>query len=1243
MRIPVLYLAPWVDFGGSDKGTIDWFRWIDRDRYAPSLITTQPSGNRRLAEVYPFAEEVWALPEHMAGPSFPSFIFDFIHTRGVRLLHIMNSRLAFELLPDLAARDRPPAVVVQLHVEESDRSGYVRYVCTRYGNLVDAFSVTSQHLARAVEAYDIPPSRIHVIPSGVDAEHEFNPERVAPRDGFEASGAFTVLFAGRLADQKDPFLMVEVARKLVERHPNVRVEVVGDGPLEPALRRRVQELGLTDRVGFHPPAQELARWLASSDALLMTSTFEGVPYTIYEAMAMGVPVVAPALPGNLELVEDGGTGFLIEPRIDRDAYVTALGRLIEDPRLREELGSAARARALERFSLRDMAADHETLYETLLSRRASRADGPASPAARSGRVSASSSARIELCQRPPRGYPLVSVVTPCFNHGHYLPSLITSVEQQDYPAIEVIVVDDASTDRQTLDELERLESSGRAKIIREERNGGPSRTRNRGIAEAAGRYLLPVDADNMLLPGAISRLVEQLRDAGEQVGFVYPSFQYFGTRDSRFDAPAYNLFTLLHGNFADTCSLLDRMIFDAGVRYPEDMEIGHEDWDLALELAGRGVFGEPSRGPVMLYRKQGFTRSDLVEYRQPPFVVEIQMRHPELFGSPHDVGSWGRYKDPTLAVKRRWSPALSVVCTAPVEFETAPGRSLLAGLRGQSCPDLELIAECPRRPAHSEVNVRRIPPGLAGTDMDRVQEALDLSRGRFVLMSLCAEVLMRDRTVVEKLMRGFMIDPDLDAVVLADVGVEGRFPMRTLPEIGPGARAHTVVWRTSANERLGALPLRDGDLLDSAVEAMEDAGLSLQWRHYPAGARIDPPALPCGDFRTVSVHAVNGAQPPATSKEREQRLGVCPAIPAMRPGQVRRWTWSAAWMPPETRPLVRHVNVDGTRRIVTNDHAPPPGFKIEFEIGSIQRFSPPGTVRLVHRDGRFLTHPRGSERPEEDEELGHLEQSPLPLFVGAERALLDDGSETIVLASERDPVRARARELTFLGFLEGYPNEPIAIPPHTHAWQRSHVILLRVLDRPARRHRYLVAPKPLGLDPGVELSAELGLLRTGPPRDGVALWIDRHGRVSSDIHVPAPRAPDPRQLVRWALAPLAWRHFGHVKGRARSVVRRSTDAGRVALMGLLAPEASTPEAGRQLLGYLHADSANTRVPLVAATHPVLGDQFLTHHPIEATDLGYVDVAILGYVEASAPLTGQLGGRRSAIPWASRFGLGARTG
>ncbi len=163
-RIPILYLAPWVDIGGSDKGTIDWFRFLDRDRFRPSLITTQPSPNRRLRHLSRYADEVWDLPDLMHGNEFARFILTFIHTRRIQVLHVMNSRLGFELLPDIYSLPDRPRVVVQLHVEEPDSSGYVRYVTTRYGNLVDAFSVSNQALSDRLDAYEVPLAQAQADP-----------------------------------------------------------------------------------------------------------------------------------------------------------------------------------------------------------------------------------------------------------------------------------------------------------------------------------------------------------------------------------------------------------------------------------------------------------------------------------------------------------------------------------------------------------------------------------------------------------------------------------------------------------------------------------------------------------------------------------------------------------------------------------------------------------------------------------------------------------------------------------------------------------------------------------------------------------------------------------------------------------------------------------------------------------------------------------------------------------------------
>jgi glycosyltransferase involved in cell wall biosynthesis len=1259
-RVPILYLAPWVDIGGSDKGTIDWFRWLDRDRFAPSLITTQPSPNRRLREVYPFADEVWVLPEHMAGPRFPGFIFDFLHTRDVRLVHIMNSRLAYELMPDLPCLFNPPSVVVQLHVEEPDRSGYVRYVTTRYGNLVDAFSVSSHHLAAALTGYDVPRSKIHVIPTGVDAEDEFNPERARPLDGDREQGAFQILFAGRLTDQKDPMLMVEVVNRLAMGHHQVRVEVVGDGPLEGDVRQRVRELGLERHVRFHPPTTELNRWLAGADMLLMTSKFEGVPYIAYEALAMEVPVVAPALRGNAELMSEGGAR-LIEPRDNAEAYVRAIAELIKDERLRAELGAAGRARMLESFSLTGMARGHEALYKRLLATRQPR---PAVASPSSTSAPSPSADRpfgrpppLRFTSRPATGRPLVSVITPCYNHGHYLPSMLEGISAQDYPAIEIIIVDDGSDDPETLERLAQLGREDSARVIRQSR-AGPSAARNRAICAARGRYILPVDADNVLLPGAVQALVEQLQLAGERVGYIYPTVQYFGNRDYQFRPPAYNLHALLGVNFADTCSLFDREIFDAGLRFAEDIALGHEDWDLALALAAREVIGQPSRDTVMLYRKHGFTRSDLVEYLRLPFSEEIGSRHPELFGG--NMGAWGRYDGPALRIKARWNPALAFVITDPVDFDSLSGQSLLRGLANQRCRDFEVIAECSRAPLNDDVLVRRIPPGLAGSRTQRIEEALSISRARYLLVTQSPGPLSGDPTAVERLLRSFLMDHDLRAVVLAELDDHSdRFPWALIDQVQGRVDVHAVLWSRALHEQLrGTMEVTEGGELEALARVISARVDQVQWRHFSASARR----------RTNGKHRVDGdgnagrnglvieRKRPLTvlsasaRSEWDARMTVTPAVPAGPARLVPRWGLAPTWMPPETTPMVRLVSANGTYRPAHNGLEPPPGFKVEFQLGAIQSFSPPGTRRLIRRAGRYLTLARGSPREDLDEELGYLEEAPLPLFIGIERALLADGSETLVAATQRDPLRGQAIELTFLGFVEGLPNEPVEHPSYTDTGSRP--VLVRWVDTARRRHAYDAVSPSSSVEGRPLLGAELGRLHLEPDSTSIPVWVDADGRISTTRYQFFEPSAAPPRLARYAGAPLAWRDFAPFPVRLRASARRTLECpgllmarARSALVrGRLKRRALPPPDGEQrLLGYVQSEPGSGLIELFAARHRVLPDQLLTHHALEAYNMGYVDVCSLGYIGAGAPLTGTLGSQEVPVTWAARFGLIARRG
>jgi glycosyltransferase involved in cell wall biosynthesis len=1208
-RTPILYLAPWVDYGGTDKGTIDWFRWLDRDRFAPSLVTTQPSLNRRLAELAPYAEEVWPLSDLVAGPDMPRFIFDFLHTREVEVLHVMNSRLGYELLPDLACLPRPPKVVVQLHVEEADRSGYVRYVTTRYGNLVHAFSVTSEQLADAVHGYGIPRDRIHVIYTGVDAEEEFSPDRVEPAPGLDPERAH-VLYPGRLVDQKDPLLMVDVVTALRDRGLRFQVHAVGEGDLEGEVRRRITERGLDEVLIIHPPTPDLARWFAACDALLMTSEYEGVPYVVFEAMAMGLPAVVPALPGNVELLGELSDG-LVEPRHDVDGYVTRLAGLIEDGERRRELGRRARERVRERFSLQRMGAEHSELYERLI-------DAPPEPAEPNGRVAPAPPIRFR--RRALYDTPLVSVIVPCFNHGRFLRECIEAVRAQTHPAVEIFVVDDASNDAETIAAIDELDRSDDVTAIRMAENGGPSRARNAALERCTGRYVLPVDADNVLLPDAIERLVEQIRSAGEQVGFIYPNLQYFGNREDYFEAPEWDLYELMQRNVCDVCSLFDRELFDAGERFDERIRLGHEDWEFVLRLAARGVQGEPARGPTVLYRKVGFNRSDSVEYASSAFHEAVRKMVP-LY-------------EREIAIKAECEPAVSLIALAPIDGGGEAGRRLAQRLAQQSCADVELVARFDGGwPLPEPVPpVRRIPPALATSPGRGLADALQVARGRIrVITSGTGSALLRDLGFVEKLLR--ILEPGghpsgLDAVVITSEGPEHSFEMQLIGGRLGSRRPHAVVLTAAGEERLLApLEVDADDPVTSLAKECMRAGLRVQWRHVDYPDRGAPPASG-GERVALPRWAVRERRGGELAKEWRNWPARLPAMPR----DVPRWAGTATWTPPQSLILTRHREQLGERRVVTTSRTPPRGFDLEYDLGCARVFALEGTERLIRlEDGGYATLPRGdwSAAPGGAEHLGYVESVG---FVGLEPLILADhprSGQRVLVSGFRDPLMNEIQPLQTLGFVEAFPANP-PFPPHADS-TFGLVGLTRSLDARARRHRAAVGELPEG-EPIGELG---GLLEDGGP-PSIPVWIVE-GTLVTGRHLPPLNRVRPTAAARWTLAPLAWRGFSSRMPKARALTRRAIAS--AVTVGRQRPRA-VPEPDGPPAGWLMADGVPGTWPLYAAYHPVTGDQLLSTNRYEAIAMSYGEPELLGYLWPAAPVTGSLDQAPVAIPWASRFGLEA---
>lgn len=1187
-RVPILYIAPWVDLGGSDKGTIDWFKNLNRDRWAPSLITTQPSANRWLHHLEPYAEEVWDLPDLIPGGAFPEFILGFIESRGVRIVHIMNSRLAFDLLPDMACLTEPPVVVVQLHAEEPNRTGYVRYVTRRYGNLVNAFSVTSRQLGETVASYEIAPSRIEVIHSGVDGEHEFDPGRVEPLE-LDRRGVSRVLWPGRLVEQKDPMLALDVAARVRERGAEFVLDMVGDGHLGDVVRDRAEQLGVGDVVNWHPPSQEMARWYRGADLMLMTSAYEGVPYVIYESLAMGVPVVAPALPGNVELMDDD-SGVLVEPRDDADRYADAVVSLLDDDRRRRAMGERSRRRMLSDFSLREMGRRHGELYERLLEGRAVTAGQPKEGL--SGERDRSSpqpvsedpaqSSRLRLPRDPPPD-PTMGVIVPCFRHGIFLDACIDSIRAQTLTPTRIVVVDDGSDDVETVEALARLEEDPDVTVLRQLANLGPSAARNRALAELDTSYVLPLDADDELLPDALERMLVRLEEAPEDIGFIYPHLQYMGNRSDYAESPAYNLWLLMQQNYCPAPALFDRRLFErTGVRYPEEIVLGHEDWDLILQLAERGVGGLPADGPTFLYRKQGFSRANAIDYGPDLFHGRIEERHPRLYREGE-------------AIKTRWAPALSIVLLDDDDCAWAPRD--LSPLAAQTWRDFELLA----RGALADGVV--VVAGEPESPQAWLQSAIHQARGRWVLLlPRSAAAVLESRSFAERLLHTFIANEGVVGVVLADWPERRRHSFAQLDDVErlsakpAGMAFERLTWGHIPELRLG---LEDSPLADVAT-GLQAHGY-VQWRQATASESSTPwRRRPDGDPAEPMSLDVNLPKPEGPeAAARRMILHQPPRLPELTPGAIRRWKQSEPWTPPQSLLLCRHLDPETGMRMVTAGRESPRGYAFERILGSVHRFPAPDTKRLIHGNQRFATSDEQGDLAEDEYDLGYIEQQRLPMLEALELRRVAETGQEILVAGPDDPLSRASERVRLLGWVEACP-----IPPRSGDVLRRGpwgvVGLRRQVEGRAWKHRYCVDL----LDDAGE-GFPLGSLNRHAVSGAVPLRLRPDGRLASELCAPGRASRDPRKIGRWVAEPLRGGHgvATGIRGagsRLRHLLRHFR--GR----RLIDEEGET-------LGYLWHQSVPGASTLYSTIHPVTGDQLVTRSPREATDAGYVMDGILGAI------------------------------
>jgi sugar transferase (PEP-CTERM/EpsH1 system associated) len=258
-------------------------------------------------------------------------------------------------------------------VDIGGRSRRHRWVRRAFRPLVHRYIALSKDLERYLrDKVGVPPARLAQLYNGVDTER-FRPgsaRRVPlPCDGFARPDHFVIGTVGRMQAIKDPVLLarafVQVLRDVPEAARRLRLVMIGDGPLWDQVRAVLDEAGAAELAWLPGERDDVPRILRGLDLFVLPSLSEGISNTVLEAMASGLPVVATAVGGNPELIDDGVTGTLV-PRSEVTRMAQAIRAYAESPELCRRHSLEARRAAERRFSMDAMVQGYLSIYDGLL-------------------------------------------------------------------------------------------------------------------------------------------------------------------------------------------------------------------------------------------------------------------------------------------------------------------------------------------------------------------------------------------------------------------------------------------------------------------------------------------------------------------------------------------------------------------------------------------------------------------------------------------------------------------------------------------------------------------------------------------------------------------------------------------------------------------------------------------------------------------------------------------------------------
>jgi glycosyltransferase involved in cell wall biosynthesis len=360
-RLPLAIVLSSFEPGGTERQMIELVRRLDQSRWEVHVACFHARGSwlgravERAASVEEFPLRSFRHPSTLT--QMRAFA-RWCRARRLALVHTTELYANIFGLP-AAALGRVPVRIASRREINPDKSA--AQIALQRGAYALATRVVANSAAAAerLRRERVPARKLAIIPNGLDLR-QFKPRghRARPR---------RVAIVSNLRPEKGHDVLLAAAVEVLREEPDARFDVVGDGTERARLESRAAALGLAGAVNFLGHSDDVAARLAEADIFVLPSRSEAFPNVVLEAMGAGLPVVASAVGGVLEMVEHGRSG-LLTPAGDHRALATSLVRLMREPDLAARLGAAARMTVEARYSFDRMVSAFDNLYQGELAR-----------------------------------------------------------------------------------------------------------------------------------------------------------------------------------------------------------------------------------------------------------------------------------------------------------------------------------------------------------------------------------------------------------------------------------------------------------------------------------------------------------------------------------------------------------------------------------------------------------------------------------------------------------------------------------------------------------------------------------------------------------------------------------------------------------------------------------------------------------------------------------------------------------